>query len=130
REITLCAAAGADRVAVVGWDHSVSVVDLAAGRVVCAVPTVTVPPNDPVTLYCVALSPDGTRLATGAADKVVRVYDLTQLTANPDRPDDPPEPREMFAGKFRHEGRVNYVAFGPDGRRLASAGADQVARVW
>jgi WD40 repeat protein/serine/threonine protein kinase len=67
--------------------------------------------------WCIALSPDGSRLAVGGprADGNVRVYDMT-------------------TGKLLHklmgDFRIICVAFSPDGRRLASAGGDRIVRLW
>ena len=64
----------------------------------------------------VAFGPDGSRLASGGADGVVRVWDLGTGA-------------EALA--FRgHRGAVFGVAFGPDGRRVASAGRDGTVRTW
>jgi WD40 repeat protein len=68
-------------------------------------------------VWCMALSPDGSRLAIGGptADGNVRVYDMT-------------------TGELLHTLRGDYrvlsVAFSPDGRRLASGGYDRIVRLW
>jgi WD40 repeat protein len=54
--------AAANRVATVGYDHSVRVAELTTGRVLCVIPPVE--KADPI-VYSVALSPDGNWLATG-----------------------------------------------------------------
>jgi Tol biopolymer transport system component len=62
-----------------------------------------------------AFSPDGKRLASGAGDGLVRVWDVAKGTA---------------ALTLKHGGGVLAVAFSPDGKRLASAGYDNAVRAW
>jgi WD40 repeat protein len=64
-------------------------------------------------LYDLALSPDGSLLAT-ASDPWARWWSLPGG-----------EPR----GGFEHQGSVNSVAFSPDGKLLASSSTDRHARV-
>lgn len=63
----------------------------------------------------VAISPDGSRIASGSLG-TVRLWDAEQGT--------PVGP--VLSG---HEG-WNFVAFSPDGRRMVSGGSDGVVRVW
>jgi WD40 repeat protein len=69
----------------------------------------------PVT--CVAFSPDGTRLATGSADRTVRLWDAA-------------DGREVGLPLKGHTATVRGVAFSADGQRLASAADDWTVRVW
>ena len=65
----------------------------------------------------IALSPDGTRLATGQRDGTVELFD----TATGDR---------IGPSLLGHTGGIWDVEFGPNGRWLASAGADGIIRLW
>ena len=65
----------------------------------------------------IAISPDGSRLATGQRDGTVELID----TATGDR---------IGPSLLGHTGGIWDVEFGPNGRWLASAGADGVIRLW
>jgi len=68
------------------------------------------------TVFGVSFSPDGTKLATCAADKFVKVFDV---------------PSGKFVKAFEgHTHHVLDVAWKADGKVLASAGADNVIKVW
>ena len=66
-------------------------------------------------VYAVAFSPDGTRVATGSADRSARVFDA--------------ETGAELA-RLDHDGPVNAVAFSPDGTRVATGSWDDSARVF
>ncbi len=65
--------------------------------------------------HCVALSPDGTYLATAIRDRTARVWETATG-------------KEL--SKIEHDADVSSVAFSPDGRYLATGGQDKTARVW
>jgi hypothetical protein len=67
-------------------------------------------------VYCVAFSPDGSLLASGAEDHSVKLWN--------------PATGECLATLAGHQGDVNSVAFTPDGETLASAGDDGSVRLW
>lgn len=68
------------------------------------------------TIYACSISRDGKLLATGSADKLVRLWAL-------------PEGKEK--GQFEgHTGHVLAVAFNEDSTRLASGGSDKELKVW
>ncbi|MEV6714557.1 hypothetical protein AB0M48_21265 [Lentzea sp. NPDC051208] len=76
-------------------------------------------PNDGGPLQRLAFSPDGTLIAAGTTDDLVRVWDVR----NPRNP----QVRAVLHG---HTERVWGVAFSPDNRTLATTGADRTVRVW
>ncbi len=94
------------------WDDAIHVVDATTGK--------ETTPAHPMGghVYCLAVSPDGRRVAVGFdyPENAVRLWDLGQG----------PFLKEMTG----HRNRVNCVAFSPDGRRIASASQDQTVRVW
>ncbi len=61
----------------------------------------------------VAFSPDGRTLASGSADRTVRLWDLAGRRSH-----EPPTPARVLQG---HADQVWSVAFSPDGKVLASA---------
>ena len=67
------------------------------------------------TVFAVAFSPDGRRVATGDVDGVARVWNLrTGRTV------------ELNG----HETAVTSLAFSPDGRSLVTASEDETGRIW
>jgi WD40 repeat protein len=73
----------------------------------------------------VAFTPDGRTLATGSTDTTVILWDFT----------DPARPRQLGPSLTGHTdsgrtGRVDSVAFAPDGRTLATASAGDTVILW
>ncbi|KDQ11677.1 hypothetical protein BOTBODRAFT_189671 [Botryobasidium botryosum FD-172 SS1] len=69
------------------------------------------------TVYSIAFSPDGLRIASGSFDEQIRIWDVATGAA--------------LLAPFRGHGDVIYsVAFSPNGSRIVSASADRTIRVW
>lgn len=69
-------------------------------------------------IRALAFSPDGKLLATGSADKLIRLWQVQGTSSSPDL---------TLAG---HTGIVYTVAFSPDGKLLASGSNDMTVRLW
>jgi tetratricopeptide (TPR) repeat protein len=68
------------------------------------------------TIFGVAFSSDGKRVATASADKTAKIWDA--------------KTGELLNTLTGHTDFVNSVAFSPDDKRLATASWDKTARVW
>lgn len=80
----------------------------------------------PAVAQSLALTPDGTRLATGHADNLIRVWDTAQL-AGTETAMEPLKPVLELKG---HEKPVTSLAAFGDSNQLASAGEDGTIRLW
>ncbi len=76
------------------------------------------PVVNPISLpmSAVAFSPDGKKLATGGADRVVRMWDAAK--------------GELLHEYKGHRMSITAVVFSPDGTRLLSSSLDHTIRVW
>jgi WD40 repeat protein/predicted Ser/Thr protein kinase len=84
-------------------------------------------------VYALSWSPDGKYLASGGEDKDVRVW-----TALPEQPKGflsrlltaPPVQKKLYGQDGNGSGRINDLAWAPDGRRIASATGNYQIRIW
>jgi WD40 repeat protein len=66
---------------------------------------------------CLSVSPDGKRVATGATDGTVKLWDATTL-------------KQLNSLAGAHLGGVKSVQFAADSKLLASGGNDKTAKLW
>ena len=67
-------------------------------------------------MYCVAFSPDGSRVVSGSEDNTVRIWNVAT--------------GESEAELKGHSGRVSSVVFSPDGSHVVSGSEDNTVRIW
>ena len=81
------------------------------------------------TVFGVAFNPDSTLLATCGADKFVKVFELPHEGYGWPFAPGPKAPRfvKAFEGHTHH---VMGVGWTPDGKKIASCGADNIVKVW
>jgi WD40 repeat protein len=71
--------------------------------------------SGPGWVICVAISPDGKRLASGSFDKTVRLWEMGT---------------GKQVGRFQHPDVIQSLTFSADGKWLVTGCADKIARLW
>jgi WD40 repeat protein len=66
---------------------------------------------------CLTISPDGKRMATGAVDGSIKLWDADAI-------------KPIATAAAAHTGGVKAIQFSPDGKELATSGADKTGRLW
>lgn len=67
-------------------------------------------------VYCVAFSPDGSKLATAGEDKICIIYDAINF--------------RVLHKLQKHNASITHVAWSPDSKKIITAAAEPHAHVW
>ncbi|KAK4215389.1 transcriptional repressor tup1 [Rhypophila decipiens] len=99
-----------------GCNRSAQIYDVETGEKVCVLQDDSIDMTGDLYIRSVCFSPDGQYLATGAEDKMIRVWDIATRTI-----------RNTFSG---HEQDIYSLDFSRDGRTIASGSGDRTVRLW
>lgn len=99
-----------------GCNRSAQIFDVVTGQQVCHLTDNTTNQDGDLYIRSVCFSPNGKFLATGAEDKIIRVWDIATKRI-----------LHQFSG---HEQDIYSLDFASDGRHIASGSGDRTIRLW
>lgn len=99
-----------------GCNRSAQIYEVETGQQVAHLQDHTLPEDGDLYIRSVCFSPDGQYLATGAEDKVIRVWDIARRQI-----------KHQFQG---HEQDIYSLDFARNGRIIASGSGDRSVRLW
>lgn len=99
-----------------GCNRSAQIFEVASGNLVAHLQDGSLPEDGDLYIRSVCFSPDGTYLATGAEDKVIRVWEIASRTI-----------KHQFTG---HDQDIYSLDFARNGRIIASGSGDRTVRLW
>lgn len=99
-----------------GCNRSAQIFDVETGNPVAHLQDGSLPEDGDLYIRSVCFSPNGQYLATGAEDKVIRVWDIATRTI-----------KHQFTG---HEQDIYSLDFARNGRLIASGSGDRSVRLW
>lgn len=99
-----------------GCNRSAQIFSVESGHMVAQLQDDRLPEDGDLYIRSVCFSPDGKYLATGAEDKIIRVWDIERRTL-----------KTQFSG---HDQDIYSLDFSPNGRLIASGSGDRTVRLW